>query len=131
MKKLNFNKMKTLNFSGMPQMNSTLFGWEQALDLIKVVQKVIEGDLSTQEVKIDFRGVVQPLRDEQLSLLPEGQRSWEWLWIHAVAGTLNLETGDKIKFQGKTYKITSKKDYSLNGYIEYQMVRDYNEDNNG
>ena len=112
-------------------MNSTLFGWEQALDLIKVVQKVIEGDLSTQEVKIDFRGVVQPLRDEQLSLLPEGQRSWEWLWIHAVAGTLNLETGDKIKFQGKTYKITSKKDYSLNGYIEYQMVRDYNEDNNG
>ena len=123
--------MKTLNFSGMPQMNSTLFGWEQALDLIKVVQKVIEGDLSTQEVKIDFRGVVQPLRDEQLSLLPEGQRSWEWLWIHAVAGTLNLETGDKIKFQGKTYKITSKKDYSLNGYIEYQMVRDYNEDNNG
>ena len=123
--------MKTLNFSGMPQMNSTLFGWEQALELIKVVQKVIEGDLSTQEVKIDFRGVVQPLRDEQLSLLPEGQRSWEWLWIHAVAGTLNLETGDKIKFQGKTYKITSKKDYSLNGYIEYQMVRDYNEDNNG
>ena len=131
MKKLNFNKMKTLNFSGMPQMNSTLFGWEQALELIKVVQKVIEGDLSTQEVKIEFRGVVQPLRDEQLSLLPEGQRSWEWLWIHAVAGTLNLETGDKIKFQGKTYKITSKKDYSLNGYIEYQMVRDYNGDNNG
>ena len=131
MKKLNFNKMKTLNFSGMPQMNSTLFGWEQALELVKVVQSIIEGDLSTQEIKIDFRGVVQPLRDEQLSLLPEGQRSWEWLWIHAVAGTLNLETGDKIKFQGKTYKITSKKDYSLNGYIEYQMVRDYNEDNNG
>ena len=131
MKKLNFNKMKTLNFSGMPQMNSTLFGWEQALELVKVVQSIIEGDLSTQEIKIDFRGVVQPLRDEQLSLLPEGQRSWEWLWIHAVAGTLNLETGDKIKFQGKTYKITSKKDYSLNGYIEYQMVRDYNGDNNG
>ena len=68
---------------------------------------------------------MQPLRDEQLSLLPEGQRSWEWIWIHAVAGSLNLETADKVIFQNKTYKVTSKKDYSLNGYVEYQLVRDY------
>lgn len=125
MKKLNFNKMKTLNFSGMPQMNTTLFGWEQALELVKVVQSVIEGDLSTQYINVQFKGVVQPLRDEQLSLLPEGQRSWEWIWIHAVAGSLNLETADKVIFQNKTYKVTSKKDYSLNGYVEYQLVRDY------
>lgn len=127
MKKLNFNKMKTLNFSGMPQMNTTLFGWEQALELVKVVQSVIEGDLSTQYINVQFKGVVQPLRDEQLSLLPEGQRSWEWIWIHAVAGSLNLETADKVIYQNKTYKVTSKKDYSLNGYVEYQLVRDYTE----
>ena len=117
--------MKTLNFSGMPQMNTTLFGWEQALELVKVVQSVIEGDLSTQYINVQFKGVVQPLRDEQLSLLPEGQRSWEWIWIHAVAGSLILETADKVIFQNKTYKVTSKKDYSLNGYVEYQLVRDY------
>lgn len=125
MKKLNFNKMKTLNFSGMPQMNTTLFGWEQALELVKVVQSVIEGDLSTQYINVQFKGVVQPLRDEQLALKPDGQRSWEWIWIHAVAGSLNLETADKVIFQNKTYKVTSKKDYSLNGYVEYQLVRDY------
>ena len=119
--------MKTLNFSGMPQMNTTLFGWEQTLELVKVVQSVIEGDLSTQNINVQFKGVVQPLRDEQLSLLPEGQRSWEWIWIHAVAGSLNLETADKVIFQNKTYKVTSKKDYSLNGYVEYQLVRDYTE----
>lgn len=125
MKKLNFNKMKTLNFSGMPQMNTTLFGWEQVLELVKVVQSVIEGDLSTQYINVQFKGVVQPLRDEQLALKPDGQRSWEWIWIHAVAGSLNLETADKVIFQNKTYKVTSKKDYSLNGYVEYQLVRDY------
>lgn len=125
MKKLNFNKMKTLNFSGMPQMNTTLIGWEQALELVKVVQSVIEGDLSTQYINVQFKGVVQPLRDEQLALKPDGQRSWEWIWIHAVAGSLNLETADKVIFQNKTYKVTSKKDYSLNGYVEYQLVRDY------
>ena len=99
--------MKTLNFSGMPQMNTTLFGWEQALELVKVVQSVIEGDLSTQYINVQFKGVVQPLRDEQCSL--------------------NLETADKVIFQNKTYKVTSKKDYSLNGYVEYQLVRDYTE----
>lgn len=106
-------------------MNTTLFGWEQSLELVQVVQSVIEGDLSTTKKNIQFKGVVQPLRNEQLALLPEGQRSWEWIWIHAVAGTLNLETADKVIFQNKTYKVTSKKDYSLNGYVEYQLVRDY------
>ena len=72
-------------------------------------------------------GVWQPLRDEQLQFKPEGQRSWSWYWIHAKAGTLNLQTQDKIIFQGKRYKVMSVKDYSLNGYIEYQVVLDYQE----
>lgn len=125
MKKLNFNKMKTLNFSGMPQMNTTLFGWEQALELVKVVQSVIEGDLSTQYINVQFKGVVQPLRDEQLSLKDIGQRSWSWYWIHAVSGTLDLQTGDKIIYKGHTYKVMERKDFSANGFIEYQVVLDY------
>ena len=58
---------------------------------------------------------------------PEGQRSWEWYWIHTKSGILNLKTQDKIKFQGKRFKVMAIKDYSLNGFIEYQIVRDYEE----
>jgi hypothetical protein len=123
---LNFQKVKTLSgLSGMPQMNNTLNGWEVPLTLVKVIQNVVEGDLVTTELKINFKGVWQPLKDEALELKPEGQRSWEWVWIHARASELNLETGDKVIFNNKRYKVTSKKDYTLNAFVEYQLCRDY------
>ena len=111
--------------SGMPNMASTLNGWELPLSLIKVIQDVSEGDLVTTEKQINFMGVWQPLRDEQLELKPEGQRSWEWVWIHAKASELNLETADKVIFNNKRFKVVDKKDYSLNGFVEYHLCRDY------
>jgi len=123
---LNINRGRGLSaLSGMPQMDTTLLGWEVPLTLEKVYQDVIEGDFIYTPKKINFKGVWQPLRDEALELKPEGQRSWEWIWIHAVAGTLNLETADKVIFNNKKYKVMQKKDYSLNGFVEYHLVRDY------
>ena len=114
--------------SGMPQMSTTLTGWEVPLTLIKIKQRIVDGELSTEENYIDFMGVWQPLKDENLNLLPEGQRSWEWIWIHARATELNLETADKVIFKGKRYKVINKKDYGLNAFVEYQLCRDYEDD---
>lgn len=123
---LNINRGKGLNaLSGMPQMDTTLFGWEVPLTLEKVYQDVVEGDFTYTTQKINFKGVWQPLKNEVLQLKPEGQRSWSWYWIHAVTGTLNLETGDKVIFNGERYKVIEKKDYSLNGFVEYQVIKDY------
>ena len=47
--------------------------------------------------------------------------------IHVKSGSLNLMTGDKIKFNNKRYKVMGVKDYSLNGFVEYEIVRDYQE----
>lgn len=128
MNKFNFQKPANLKaLSGMPQMAATLSGWEVPLTLVKITQDVVEGLLSTTETEIIFQGVWQPLRDEQLELKPEGQRSWKYYWIHAKSGTLDLETADKIIFQGKRYKVVERKDYSLNGFIEYQVCEDYEE----
>lgn len=123
---LNFQKVKTLSgLSGMPQMNNTLNGWEVPLTLVKVIQNVVEGDLVTTELVIDFKGVWQPFSYQQLALLPEGQRDWSHYWIHAKSGTLDLQTADKIIFQGNRYKVLERKDYGLNGYIEYHVIADY------
>ena len=108
-------------------MAMTLNGWEVPLTLVKVFQDIVEGDLVTTEQEISFVGVWQPLKDEDLQFKPEGQRSWEWIWIHAKSGTLNLQTADKVVFNNKRYKVMSVKDYSLNGFIEYQLVRDFEE----
>lgn len=126
MPRLNINRGSGLRgLSGMPQMDSTLYGWEVPLTLEKVYQNIVEGDLSYTTKKINFKGVWQPLKDERLEAKPEGQRSWEWIWIHAVAGSLNLETADKVIFNNKRYKVMEKKDYSLNGFVEYHLVEDY------
>lgn len=120
----NFQQNRSLK-SGMPNMASTLNGWEVPLTLVRIKQNIVEGEAVKTEEFIRFLGVWQPLRDEELQFKPEGQRSWEWIWIHAKSGTLNLETQDKVIFNDKRYKIMNVKDYSLNGFIEYQLVRDY------
>lgn len=129
---LNFSKNRTISGlikSGMPQLDSTLTGWEVPLTLVKIVQSIEDGELVTTETNISFQGVWQPLREEQLALLPEGQRSWEHIWIHARSSELNLETADKVKFNSKRYKVISKKDYGLNSFVEYMLIRDYEDEN--
>lgn len=125
---LNFSKNRTISSlmkSGMPQMDTTLTGWEIPLTLIRVIQGVNEGELTTTEQTFNFMGVWQPLSSERLELKPEGQRSWEWVWIHAKSSELNLETADKVIFNSRRYKVMSKKDYGLNSFVEYELVRDY------
>ena len=125
---LNFPKNRNISNiirSGMPQMASTLLGWEVPLTLIRITQNVVDGDLQTTETQINFKGVWQPLKDELLELKPEGQRSWEWIWIHAQSGSLDLNTADKVLFNNKRYKVVEKKDYGLNSFVEYQLCRDY------
>lgn len=122
-------RYKLASLTDMPNMANTLSGWQVPLQLIRLTQKVVDGDRVDQETLVTFQGVWQPLSNEQLQSKPENMRSWEWVWIHAVAGTLNLNTGDKVRFNNKRYKVMSLKDYSLNGYIEYNLVRDYEERN--
>lgn len=122
----NFEKNRSLK-NGMPNMTNTLNGWEIPLTIIKITQSIVDGDVVYGEQKLNFMGVWQPLRDEELQFKPEGQRSWEWYWIHAKSGAVNLQTQDKFIFQNKRYKVMAIKDYSLNGFIEYQVVRDYEE----
>lgn len=125
---LNFSQNKTLSSlikSGMPQMGNTLNGWEIPLTFKRVVQDIKDGELTTTKTTINFMGVWQPLSSERLELKPEGQRSWEWAWVHAKSSELNLETADKIIFNNRQYKVMSKKDYGLNSFVEYELVRDY------
>lgn len=129
MNKLNFSKLKNINsYLSFPNMSATLSGWEVPLTLTKMIQSINGGFVSFTEQTFNFMGVWQPLKDEQLQFLPENQRSWEWIWIHAKASELNLQTADKVIFNNKRYKVMAVKDYSLNSFIEYQLVRDY-EDN--
>lgn len=117
---------KPLNqLSGMPQMEVAFSGWTSTFTLQIVSQTVVDGFVTDTSVAVTYNGTIQPLSPEQTALKPDGERSWEWLQIHVIAGQNNLETNDRVVYSGNTFKVMSVKDYTLNNYVEYHLVRDY------
>lgn len=108
----------------MPNMSSTLSGWLIPLTF-GVVTKVQVG-FTTKEVVVNksFYGVWQPLNMERIKIKPEGERDWKWYWCHSQID-LELTNDDTIIYNGKQYRVMGNKDYSLNGYFEYELVEDY------
>jgi len=108
----------------LPQMTGTLNDWLMPMKFNRVTKTVIAGEVVETMVEVNFRGVIQPLKNRDLIMKPEGQRSWTYQWLHAEPG-LDLNTDDVIVFQGKQTRVMAVKDYRLYGYIEYQLAQDY------
>lgn len=102
-------------------------GWTSKITLIKVITVInsIGASIETQ-IPIIFQGVIQPLSPKQLTIKPEGERAWEWLQIH-TATQLALNTGDRIKYNTKLFKVMAQNNYSLNNYYEYHIAEDFQE----
>lgn len=105
-------------------MKAAFSGWQSDVSLVRITQTIVNGLVTDAEEAIKFKGVVQPLKPEAIALKPEGLRSWEWLQIHAFKDS-PLKTGEVILHDGRRFKVMEMKDYSLNNYIEYHVVEDY------
>lgn len=115
--------------SALPNMSSTITSW--FLDItFETVERELEGAdwIETVTGQIKTRGVVQPPRDKDLVILPEGSWAWEWLMVHCLPNT-PLEVNQYIKYDGKTYKVMSKKDWSKYGYVRYTILQAFQADN--
>jgi hypothetical protein len=67
-----------------------------------------------------FDGTLQPVTTQRLLIKPEGERRWKWfqLWTQK-----ELSLGDSvIAYDGKTYKVMSKDDWSQAGYFSYEIT---------
>jgi hypothetical protein len=117
--------MKKQTSSGMPQISAAFAGWMTKITLLKHTEQVVDGFVKIQQIPICFSGTIQPLSNRAIALKPEGQRSWTWLQIHCFATEIELIPGDRLTWNGDIYKVMELKDYSLNGYIEYQLTRDF------
>ena len=115
-----------INLSGMPNVSGALRGWASNINLIKLTVVIIDFDEEvTATEDISFNGVIQPLKPKETKYSEDGQRAWEWLQIHSFSGELNLLTNDRIVVKDIIYKVMGIFDYTRNGYIEYQIVKDY------
>lgn len=114
--------------SALPNMSNTITSW--FLDIsFEVVERTLEGADWVETVinTIHTKGVVQPPRDRDLAILPEGTWAWKWLMIHCLPD-VQLNTNQYIIYDGTLYKVMSKKDWSKYGYVRYTILQAYQAD---
>jgi hypothetical protein len=108
----------------IPRIQSALNGWESNIRLTKISQTIIDGDVSEAETIFSFKGVIQPLKSQDLALKPLDTRSWLWYMIHTKKD-LEINVGDNIMYEGQDFKVMNKNNYKLNGYFEYHIVEKF------
>jgi len=108
----------------IPKIQFALNGWESPITLIKITQAKVDFEVVNTQEQISFQGVIQPLNAEALKIGPLEMRSWEWLMIHTRIN-IELQTNDLIEYNGNQYKVMFEKNYSLNNYYEYHLVKNY------
>lgn len=70
------------------------------------------------------QGVRQTMTPRQLMMKPEGQRTWKWSRLHMLPNQ-RLKLDDIVKISEVKYRVMSSVDQSEYGFIEYDIVEDY------
>lgn len=122
---MGFSAVNVTLKSRLPRPQLGINMWSQGATAKAITQSVDEmGDVHNNSFTFQFDGVIQPLGLEETKIKPEGQRSFPWFWFHTKENVV-LETNDKVVYNGITYKIMDKKDYSAYGHIEYHCIKDH------
>lgn len=124
------NNLITNTNASLPNMSETIKSWFLTISFEIVSREV--GDSAdpvvTVEKTITTKGVVQPPRDKDLKILPEGSWAWEWLMLHCLPD-VELNTNQFVRYDGKIYKVMAKKDWQKYGYVRYMLLEAFYADN--
>lgn len=107
----------------MPNMQSTLNGFEETLQFQLVKKTVVDHDLDQTSKVVPvlwFEGNLQPVPPQKLMIKTEGERKWKW-WTLYTDLELTLDT--VIKDQNAVeYRVISLTDWSQSGVYQYELV---------
>ncbi len=118
-------KNKTLSqTNNLPNMSETIKNWFQNLTFKKIVKSIVNYQAVETETIISTKGVRQPFSPQQLKVKPEGQRGWKWETLHCLTNVV-LVPDEIVEFNSIRYRVIEKKDYTEYGYIEYEIVQDF------
>lgn len=108
----------------VPDVSGGLKDWFQPMVFTLVAKNVTAFQLVETPTDISFQGIIQPLSSRQLVLKPEGQRAWTWFQLHADP-VLELEVDDVVLYLGVQMRVMARQDFTLYGYVYYELVQDY------
>lgn len=108
----------------LPQVRTTLTGWFQRLVLTFVSKTIQDREVIEVQRKLECRGVIQPFGARELKIKPEGERSWGWKMLHTTPD-VDLRPDDEFFIGPTRYRVMSKLGYPEYGYIQYELIQDY------
>lgn len=108
----------------VPDVSGALQDWFQSMVFGIVTKRTVGFQVYETQEDVNFRGVIQPLRERALMMKPEGQQAWTWFQVHSDI-SLDLQVDADIRYLGVQYRVMARKDFKLYGYMEYHLVQDY------
>lgn len=118
------NRPLTFQQGTVPDVSGALKDWFQAMVFTRVVKQTVGFQDVETPTNINFQGVIQPLTERQMLLLPEGQRAWTWFQLFADP-VLTLQVDEVVTWIGKQTRVMARKDYAMYGYVSYHLVQDW------
>ncbi len=118
------NTLLNVQTGSIPNVGGAMRDWFQPMVFTRVTKSTVAFQLVETAENISFRGVIQPLTSRDLIQKPEGQRAWTWLWLHADP-SLTLNVDEIVTYNGVATRIMARKNYTIYGYVEYQLVQDW------
>lgn len=119
-----------INNIAVPNVADVLEGWMTNVTAGIVTKAIVDGEVQETTSLFSFQGMIQPYSPQDIDLLAEGERHWEWVKVYTQY--TNLKVDDKIVINGRYYRIMHKTFYEKFGYgfYRYDMVNDYTESSN-
>jgi hypothetical protein len=110
--------------AGLPNVANAVAGYCLPITVKRLTKTLVNGDLVETEDVQSGRGAIQPFTASQLMIKPEGQRTWVWEALYVVSG-VDLSLDDVVTIFDRDFRVMSKRDFTLYGYIKYELVEGY------
>lgn len=111
----------------MPNIRTTIHGFEEGLVFELVTKTVVDGDvIETRTVRptLYFEGHLQPFHARELLIKTEGQRKFGW-WKLFTDMALEVDTIIRDP-RGAIYRVMSTNDWYGSGYQSYDLTEGVN-----
>jgi hypothetical protein len=108
----------------VPDVSGAITDYFQEMVFSRISKSVVNFQAIETPTQVTGQGMIQPLRQRDLQLMPEGQRAWSWVRIFTDT-SLEFGVDEVVSYLGKQYRIMSALDYSLYGFFEYGAIEDW------